>query len=118
VVERGVGEVETAFRATIGSGAPTIAFLAEYDALPDIGHGCGHNLIAISNVGAGVGAMAGLSGLNGQIQVIGTPAEEGGGGKIHLIEAGVFADVDVALSAHPVSHLTVIPTDPDSPVSE
>jgi amidohydrolase len=116
-VERGVGDVETAFRASVGSGPPTIAFLAEYDALPDIGHGCGHNLIAISNVGAGLGAKAGLSGLNGRIQVIGTPAEEGGGGKIHLIEAGVFADVDIALSSHPSSNLTIIPTDPDNPIT-
>jgi amidohydrolase len=116
-VERGVGGVETAFRANVGSGRPTIAFLAEYDALLDIGHGCGHNLIAISNLGAGLGAKAGLRELNGQIQVIGTPAEEGGGGKIHLIEAGVFADVDVALSSHPSSNLTIIPTDADRPIT-
>ena len=111
-VERGVGGVETAFRATAtGSGpGPTVAFLAEYDALPGIGHGCGHNLIAMSAVGAGVGAKAARGGLPGRIQVIGTPAEEGGGGKLRLLEAGVFADVDVALSSHPGSHLTLIPT--------
>jgi len=116
-VERGVGNVETAFRASVGSGPPTIAFLAEYDALPDIGHGCGHNLIAISNVGAGLGAKVGLSGLNGRIQVIGTPAEEGGGGKIHLIEAGVFTEVDLALSSHPSGNLTIIPTDSENPIT-
>jgi len=111
-VERGVGGVETAFRATAtGSGpGPTIAFLAEYDALPGIGHGCGHNLIAMSAVGAGIGAKAALADLPGRILVIGTPAEEGGGGKLRLLEAGVFADVDVALSSHPGSHLTLIPT--------
>src|SRR5262249_44058353 len=109
-VERGVGGVETAFRATAQSGqGPTIAFLAEYDALPDVGHGCGHTLIAISNVGAGLGAAAALHGLAGRIQVIGTPAEEGGGGKIRLLEAGVFEGVDVALTSHPNSHLTIIP---------
>jgi amidohydrolase len=114
-VERGVGGIETAFRATAGSGAPTIAFLAEYDALPDVGHGCGHNLIALSNAGAGVGAKAALEELRGTIQVIGTPAEEGGGGKIRLIEAGVFDGVDVALSSHPGSHLTIINPDPKEP---
>jgi amidohydrolase len=116
-VERHVGDVETAFRATArgAKGGPTIAFLAEYDALPDVGHGCGHNLIAISNVGAGLGARAALADLGGTIQVIGTPAEEGGGGKIRLIESGVFDGVDVALSSHPGAHLTVIPTDPKLP---
>jgi amidohydrolase len=111
-VERGVGGVETAFRASSGSGAPTVAFLAEYDALPDIGHACGHNLIAISNLGAGLGAKAALEELRGTIQVIGTPAEEGGGGKIRLLEAGIFEGVDVALSSHPGSHLTLIDPEP------
>jgi amidohydrolase len=130
-VERGVGGVETAFRATArgrahsrasdrgGNGttseASTIAFLAEYDALPEIGHACGHNLIAISNLGAGLGAKAALDELAGTIQVIGTPAEEGGGGKIALLEAGVFEGVDVALSSHPGSHLTLIDPDPKEP---
>jgi amidohydrolase len=108
-VERGVGGTPTAFRATAGSGSPTVAFLAEYDALPDVGHGCGHNLIAISNVGAGIGAKAALDELGGTIQVIGTPAEEGGGGKIRLIEAGVFDGLDVARRSHPGSHLTIVP---------
>jgi amidohydrolase len=111
-VERGVGGVETAFRATAGSGAPVVAFLAEYDALPEIGHACGHNLIAISNIGAGLGAKAALDELRGTLQVIGTPAEEGGGGKIRLLEAGVFEGVDVALSSHPGSHLTLIDPEP------
>ncbi|MBI2325491.1 MAG: amidohydrolase [Chloroflexi bacterium] len=111
-VERAVGALETAFRATARgrTGGPTVAFLAEYDALPDIGHGCGHNLIALSNAGAGIGAKAALAGLAGEVQVIGTPAEEGGGGKIRLLEAGVFEAVDVALSSHPASHRTLIPS--------
>ena len=113
-VECGVGGVETAFRATIIGGrgdGPTVALLAEYDALPDIGHGCGHNLIAISNLGAGLGAKAAMESLGGRLMVLGTPAEEGGGGKIRMLEAGVFEGVDIALSSHPASNLTAIPTD-------
>ncbi len=113
-VERGIGGVETAFRATIpggGGDGPTIAVLAEYDALPEIGHGCGHNLIAMAAMGAGLGLQANAGGLPGQIIVIGTPAEEGGGGKIRLLEAGVFDGVDVTLSSHPFSNRTIIPTE-------
>ena len=113
-VERGIGGVETAFRAELqgrsGDG-PTIAILAEYDALPDVGHGCGHNLIATSAVGAGLGIQANLQMLPGRVVVLGTPAEEGGGGKIRLLEAGVFNDVDVVLSSHPSSNRTFVPTD-------
>jgi amidohydrolase len=113
-VERGIGGVETAFRAELqgrtGDG-PTIAILAEYDALPDVGHGCGHNLIATTAVGAGLGIQANLQMLPGRVVVLGTPAEEGGGGKIRLLEAGVFNDVDVVLSSHPSSNRTFVPTD-------
>ncbi len=111
-VERGAGGVETAFRATLEGGAgpgPTVAFLAEYDALPEIGHGCGHNLIAISNIGAGLALKPLMARLPGRVLVLGTPAEEGGGGKIRMIDAGVFDDVDIALSSHPASNRTVIP---------
>ena len=113
VVERGLGGVETAFRGTLegNGGGPTVAILAEYDALPEIGHGCGHNLIATSAMGAGLGIQANLPSLPGRMVVIGTPAEEGGGGKIRLIDAGVFDDVDVTLSSHPSSNRTVIPTE-------
>jgi len=113
-VERGVGGVETAFRATLdggGGGGPTVAILAEYDALPEIGHGCGHNLIAMAAVGAGLGVKANLASLPGRVVVIGTPAEEGGGGKIRLLDAGVFNDIDVCLSSHPSSNRTIIPED-------
>ena len=111
-VERGIGGVETAFRATIpggGGGGPTIAVLAEYDALPEIGHGCGHNLIAMAAMGAALGLQANAQDLPGRVVVIGTPAEEGGGGKIRLLEAGVFDSVDATLSSHPFSNRTVIP---------
>ena len=113
-VERGIGGVDTAFRATLNGGAgggPTVAMLAEYDALPEIGHGCGLNLIAMAGMGAGLGVLANLESLHGRVVVIGTPAEEGGGGKIRLLDAGVFDDVDLTLSSHPSSNRTVIPTD-------
>ena len=101
-VETGLAGVATAFRATIETGAgPTIAILCEYDALPGIGHACGHNVIATSGVGAGAALAAVKAQLpKGRVQVIGTPAEEGGGGKIKLIQSGVFKDVDCAMMIH------------------
>jgi amidohydrolase len=104
-VERGYKGVETSYRANAqgkGSG-PTVAILSEYDALPDIGHACGHNLIAIMGVGAAIGVRAALDGLHGTLAAIGTPAEEGGGGKVALLRAGGFDDVDVAMMIHPSS---------------
>ena len=101
-VERGVGGIDTAFRATIETGAgPTIAIMCEYDALPAIGHACGHNAIATAGAGAGAALAAVRDSLpKGRIQVIGTPAEEGGGGKVKLIKAGVFRDVAVGSHEH------------------
>jgi amidohydrolase len=102
-VERGAGGLATAFRAEYSGGepGPTIAILAEYDALPGIGHACGHNVIATSALGAGLAlARAGVR-FPGTVLIVGTPAEEGGGGKILLAEAGVFKDVDVAYMLHP-----------------
>ncbi len=101
-VEKPLGGLETAFRATKrGRGdGPTVAVLAEYDALPAIGHGCGHNLIAASGLAAAVGLGQVLDQLDGTFQIIGTPAEEGGGGKILLVDAGIFAGVDAALMVH------------------
>ena len=101
-VERGVAGVETAFRGTIETGqGPTIAILCEYDALPQIGHACGHNVIATAGAGAGAALAAVRDQLpGGRIQVIGTPAEEGGGGKVKLIQGGVFRDVDAAMMIH------------------
>jgi amidohydrolase len=109
-VERGVGGLPTAFRAEVsGAGdGPTIAVMAEYDALPGIGHACGHNVIATAGAGAGAAlalAAAGLSDARlpyrGRIVVLGTPAEEGGAGKVKLMEAGVFRGVDAAMMIHP-----------------
>lgn len=106
-VERGLGGMATAFRAALGAegtDGPTVALLAEYDALPGVGHGCGHNLIGAAAVGAGM-ALAGLGPLPGRLLVLGCPAEEGAvdgaGGKVVLVEAGVFDDVDAALMVHP-----------------
>ncbi len=103
-VERGVGGLATAFRATIPGTAPgpTIAILCEYDALPGIGHACGHNVIATAGAGAGAALARALGTLPfpGRVQVIGTPAEEGGAGKVKLMEAGVFRDVDAAMMVH------------------
>ncbi len=100
-VERGVGGLPTAFRARVGRGSPKIAILAEYDALPEIGHACGHNLIAGSAVGAFLALAQQASHFEGSVEIIGTPAEEGGGGKIKLLEAGVFQGVDAAMMFHP-----------------
>ena len=102
-VERGAGGLPTAFRAELHGGepGPTVAILAEYDALPGVGHGCGHNVIATSALGAGLALARAGVGFPGTVLVVGTPAEEGGGGKILLAEAGVFDDVDVAYMLHP-----------------
>jgi amidohydrolase len=101
-VEKGVAGVDTAFRATIETGdGPTIAILCEYDALPGIGHACGHNVIATAGAGAGAALAAVRNRLpKGRIHVIGTPAEEGGGGKLRLIQGGVFKQVDCAMMIH------------------
>jgi amidohydrolase len=100
-VERGVGGLATSFRARAGSGGPRIAILAEYDALPEIGHACGHNLIAGGALGAFLALARQRDALPGTVELIGTPAEEGGGGKIRLILAGVFDGVDAAMMFHP-----------------
>jgi amidohydrolase len=110
-VEREAGGVATAFRATSTAAAgegPTVAILAEYDALPGIGHGCGHDLIATAAAGAAAILHAVGDGARpGRVQVIGTPAEEGGGGKVALLQAGVFAGVDAALMIHPLSRTRI-----------
>ena len=102
-VIEGAGGLPTAFLASAGVERPsaTIAFLAEYDALPSLGHACGHNLIAASSIGAALAIQPFLTTLGGQVQVIGCPAEERGGGKIALVKAGLFAGVDAALLVHP-----------------
>src|ERR1043166_4235616 len=101
-MERPYGGLETAFRSRIGpKTGPFVALLAEYDALPDVGHGCGHNLIAMSNVGAYLLAAQHAKDLKIGIDLIGTPAEESGGGKLDLLDAGVFEGCVAVLSSHP-----------------
>ncbi len=108
-VELGVANTPTAFVATRRNGTgPTIAFLAEYDALRGLGHGCGHNLIATASTGAGIALADALDRLPGRVLVIGTPAEEGGGGKIRLIRGGIFQEVDAAMMFHPDTRTQVL----------
>ncbi|MFO0755889.1 MAG: M20 family metallopeptidase [Byssovorax sp.] len=100
--ERNLGGLATAFRVRAGRGeGPRIAILAEYDALPEIGHACGHNLIAAGALGAFLALAAQRDALPGTVELVGTPAEEGGGGKIRLLEAGAFSGVDAAMMFHP-----------------
>ncbi|MBK80431.1 MAG: amidohydrolase [Gammaproteobacteria bacterium] len=108
---RGVYSLETAFEADVTSGAgPTVAVLAEYDALPGIGHACGHNLIATAALGAALGLQAVADTLPGRVRLLGTPAEEKGGGKELMARAGAFDGIDAALMIHPAGvNLTAMP---------
>ncbi len=111
-VERQLGGLDTALRARLGDGTgPRVAILAEYDALPEIGHACGHNLIAAGAVGAWLALQAAHGQLGGTVDLIGTPAEEGGGGKILLAAAGIFSGLDAAMMFHPFDRdLSMHPT--------
>lgn len=100
VTERYLG-LDTAFLATYGTGPVRVGLCAEYDALPGLGHACGHNLIAAMSVGAGLALSAVADDLGLTIEVYGTPAEEGGGGKIELLDRGAFTGLDLAMMAHP-----------------
>ncbi|HEV3213757.1 MAG TPA: M20 family metallopeptidase [Acidimicrobiales bacterium] len=100
-VRRGVCDLETAFVATSGSGPVRIGLCAEYDALPDVGHACGHNVIAASTLGAALGLASVADDVGATVVVLGTPAEEGGGGKVLMLEGGAFAGLDVAMMVHP-----------------
>src|SRR6202012_3004406 len=100
-VERGLAGLSTAFRARAGSGEPRAAILAEYDALPGVGHACGHNLIAAGATGAFVPASLSLGAAGGDVVFLGTPAEEGGGGKVEMVKAGVFDGLGAARMFHP-----------------
>ncbi len=100
-VERGAAGLATAFRATKGSGDLHIVYCAEYDALPDVGHACGHNIIATSSLGAAIGLGAVADDAKVTVTLLGTPSEEGGGGKIDLLNAGYFDDAHAALMVHP-----------------
>jgi amidohydrolase len=108
-VERGVCELPTAFRARVGSGPLHVALCAEYDCLPDIGHACGHNVIAASAVGAGLALARVADDVGLTVTVLGTPAEENGGGKILLLERGAFAGVHAAMMVHPAPFDAVEP---------
>jgi len=108
-VTRLAGGLETAITATVGAADhPHVAILAEYDALAEIGHGCGHNIIATCAVGAFLGAARVISETGGRLSLVGTPAEEGGAGKVIMIENGVFDDIDYALMIHPSSGESII----------
>ncbi|MEU4321894.1 M20 family metallopeptidase [Nocardia fluminea] len=100
-VTKGVAGLSTAFRAVYGSGRLTVGICAEYDALPEIGHACGHNIIAASAVGAAIGLAAVADTLDLTVVVLGTPAEESGGGKVLMLEAGAFDDIAMAMMVHP-----------------
>ena len=100
-IEKGICGLATAFRAGYGKGKPVIALLAEYDALPKLGHACGHNIIATSAVGAGIAAKLAVDEFGGTVQVLGTPGEEMYGGKVYMVRKGAFKNVDAAMMVHP-----------------
>ena len=109
-IEERLGDLPTAFRATYDSGkpGPTIALLAEYDALVGLGHACGHNLIGTASIAAALALKTGFPELSGRLEVIGTPAEEEGGGKIILAEKGIFDDHDAVMMFHPRDKTMVV----------
>ncbi len=107
-VERGICEIPTAFRAACGSGGPRIAFLAEYDALPGVGHGCGHNIIGTASTAAGLALKPLVEEMGGTVMVIGTPAEEAAGGKVYMAARDAFAGLDCAMLVHPGNRDTAL----------
>ncbi|RDW15039.1 M20 family metallopeptidase [Oceanobacillus chungangensis] len=102
-IETGIVNRPTAFKAEYKSNkpGPAIAYLAEYDALPGVGHGCGHNLIGTMSVGAGVALSKVIEEIGGSVTVFGTPAEETNGAKVPMSAEGIFNDIDVAMIVHP-----------------
>lgn len=109
IVEENYLNFDTAFKAVYDSKkpGPTISYLAEYDALPDIGHACGHNNIAILSVGAGIVLSKFIDEIGGRVIVLGTPAEETDGVKVDMVKAGTFDDIDIAMLVHPESRFMV-----------
>ncbi|KAF5023414.1 hypothetical protein F66182_4514 [Fusarium sp. NRRL 66182] len=107
-VNRHAHGIDTSFEVEFGKGGKLIVFNAEYDALPGLGHACGHNLIATSSIAAFIAAAETIRDghLSGRVRLLGTPAEEGGGGKVHLIKAGAYEGVDACLMAHPTGRLS------------
>ena len=108
-VTRGLGGLPTAVSGVFGSGPLHVAIVAEYDALPGVGHACGHNIICAAAMGAALGLAAVAGELGLKVSLIGTPAEEGGGGKITLLEEGAFAGVHAAMMVHPAPLDTLDP---------
>lgn len=102
-VDKDVADMKTAFKATFGNGRPAISLLVEMDALPDIGHGCGHNISGAASIGAAIAVSKVIPKIGGSIVALGTPAEEIGVGKIAMIKAGLFNGLDAAMMAHPSS---------------
>lgn len=107
-VERGVAGLETSWVARTGTAGPRIAILSEYDALPNLGHACGHNLIGTAGVAAALAVKAAFPDMPGELLSMGTPAEEGGGGKVIMVEQGIFAEVDAAMMFHPSGARTLV----------
>jgi amidohydrolase len=107
-VERGICGIPTAFRARAGEGEPRVAIIAEYDALPGIGHGCGHNIIGTASCAAGAALLAVREPLPGTIEVIGTPAEEAAGGKVYMAARGAFDGLTCAMMVHPGNRDTAV----------
>jgi amidohydrolase len=103
VVDEGVYDIPTAFESRSGDGELVVAVCAEYDALPDVGHACGHNIIAAAAVGAGLALAAVADEVGLSVRVLGTPAEEGGGGKVFMLDRGAFKGVHAAMMVHPWS---------------
>ncbi|WP_419919408.1 M20 family metallopeptidase [Candidatus Poriferisocius sp.] len=103
-VQRSAYGLETAFVGHAGRDGPHVAVICEYDALPEIGHACGHNVIAAAGLGAGLAAASLADELGGRVSVVGTPAEEGGGGKCYMLERGAFTGVSAAMMIHPANH--------------
>ena len=102
-VTRGACDLPTAFVAEAGTQGPTVAVVCEYDALPGIGHACGHNIIAAAGLGAGLALAALAEQLGGRVRILGTPAEEGGGGKVFMQQAGAFDGLSAAMMVHPAN---------------
>ena len=108
-VKQSICGLDTAWEAwpDASKEGPSIGLLAEYDALPEIGHACGHNLMAVAPIAATIGLQRVLATLGGRVRIVGTPAEEGGGGKVLMGERGAFEGLDVAMMIHPSSHAVV-----------
>lgn len=107
-VERGICQIPTAFRASFGSGEPRVAIIAEYDALPGIGHGCGHNIIGTASCAAGIAVRSLVEETGGTVLVIGTPAEEAAGGKVYMATRGAFDGLTCAMMVHPGNRNTAV----------